>query len=73
MEGQIEIRAFAPRDEEAMVAVAVAAWAPVYAHRRECMGDALFAIVHPDWREEKARQIRAACHGEGRPMIGVAS
>jgi GNAT superfamily N-acetyltransferase len=69
---QLEIRAFEPGDEEAIVAIAVAAWAPVYAYYRQRMGDRLFEAVYPDWQSEKARQIRTACRGEGHPLIGVA-
>ena len=72
MSGPIGVRAYQPRDEGAIVAIAVAAWAPVYAYRRQCMGDDLFQAVHPDWRAEKARQVRSACRTGGPDTVCVA-
>jgi ribosomal protein S18 acetylase RimI-like enzyme len=55
------IRPLQPTDVEAIVAIAVAAWRPIYAFYRQEMGKDLFAAACPDWPEEKARQVRAAC------------
>jgi ribosomal protein S18 acetylase RimI-like enzyme len=72
VEGQIAIRAFEPRDEEAIVAIAVAAWAPIFCHYRERMGDGLFEAVHSNWQGEKERQVRAACRARSRATVCVA-
>lgn len=64
----IVIRDLEPADVDAVVEIAIAAWAPIYAWCRETMGEELFAAAHPDWRESKAANIRRACDPQG-PMI----
>lgn len=59
----VTIRDLRPEDIEAVVQVALAAWEPIYAARRQMLGEALFAAEHPDWRVEKARQVRSAGRG----------
>ena len=66
MDEGITIRDLRPDDVDALVDIALAAWAPIYASYRQLLGEALFAAAFPDWRAEKARQIRAAC-APGRP------
>ncbi len=61
MTTDIIIRDLRPDDVEAIADIAVAAWAPIYQHYRAEMGDDLFDALHPDWRAEKAAQIRHAC------------
>jgi ribosomal protein S18 acetylase RimI-like enzyme len=61
----VTIRDLAPQDIEAVVQVALAAWEPIYAARRQALGEALFGVEHPDWRAEKARQVRSACEPDG--------
>jgi ribosomal protein S18 acetylase RimI-like enzyme len=73
MDQQLTVKPYEPGDEASVVAIAVAAWAPVYAYRRERMGDDLFHVAHPDWREEKARQVRAACRDGGADNVCVAA
>ena len=58
---EIRIRALAPSDVEFAVEIALAAWEPIYAYYRRIMGDELFLAIHPDWRQEKARQVRHGC------------
>jgi GNAT superfamily N-acetyltransferase len=66
----IVLRAAEDGDADAVAAIAVAAWEPIYAQFRKTMGEDLFLASHPDWREEKARQVRSACRGEhGMRMI----
>jgi ribosomal protein S18 acetylase RimI-like enzyme len=61
MRQEVAIRELRAGDVEAIVAIAVAAWEPIYAHRRQVMGDALFEKLHSDWREGKAAEVRSAC------------
>jgi len=68
----IVIRDLEPTDVEAMVEIAVAAWAPIYAQFRRIMGDELFTAACPNWQEDKARQVRQACDPEDRAMVCVA-
>lgn len=44
-------------DLETMKQIAVEAWEPIYKSFRKMTGDELFAIIHSDWRAEKAEQI----------------
>ena len=61
MADEIVIRDLRPDDVEAAVDIALAAWVPVFDSFRRMMGEEVFAIVHPDWRAEKARQVRDGC------------
>ena len=73
MENDIIIRALDPPDVEAVVQIAVAAWTPIYAFYRQRMGDELFEAAHPNWQEEKARQVRQACDPQDRAEVCVAA
>jgi GNAT superfamily N-acetyltransferase len=66
------IRQLKREDTESLVEIAVAAWEPIYAYYRQAMGDELFAAACPDWRENKAGQIRRACAIESTAMVLVA-
>jgi ribosomal protein S18 acetylase RimI-like enzyme len=73
----LTLRALQPADVETIVAIAVAAWRPIYAFYQQEMGDDLFAAACPNWPEEKARQVRAACDSACGPqasnvLVGVA-
>lgn len=57
----LHIRPLEPADIERVVAIAVAAWEPIYAYYRRAMGEALFAAAYPDWRAVKGGQVRRAC------------
>lgn len=61
MDGEITIRELRPGDVEACVAIAVAAWEPIFTYYRKEMGDALFYSLHPDWQAEKTGQVERAC------------
>jgi RimJ/RimL family protein N-acetyltransferase len=70
MDEAFSIRSADSRDADAVAEIAVAAWEPIYAQFRETMGEELFAAACPEWRKEKARQVRSACAGEhGARMI----
>ena len=53
------LRPARPDDRERCAAIAVAAWTPIYAHRRATLGESLFDRLHPRWAEDKAGEIRA--------------
>lgn len=72
MTDRIVIRDLEPEDVEALVEIALAAWAPVFAYYHQEMGEALFAAELPDWRAKKARQIREACQPESQAYGCVA-
>jgi ribosomal protein S18 acetylase RimI-like enzyme len=66
----IKFRKLQEGDIATVVEIALAAWEPIYAHYRDVLGDDLFAATHPDWRAEKARQVRAACM-PGDPQVAL--
>ena len=66
------LRDLEPGDVEAAVAIAVAAWEPIYAQFRRIMGDECFAAAYPDCLEEKARQVRGACEPDSPMLVCVA-
>ena len=72
MSGEVAIRDLAPGDVDTAVAIALAAWQPVYDSYRQIMGEDIFAAVYPHYRREKARQIRDACESAVGAMVCVA-
>ena len=68
----ILIRDLEPPDAETIVRIAVAAWEPIFAYFRQAMGAELFAAACPNWQQEKARQVRAACRPDSSPGVCVA-
>jgi len=69
---ELTIRDLKPGDADAIAAIAVAAWEPIYAQFRAIMGDDLFAASCPGWQEEKARQVRRACEPDSSAWVCVA-
>lgn len=47
-----------PEEIEQIAGIAVRAWAPIYAHYRQTLGDALFAKLFPHWQQNKGDQVR---------------
>ena len=72
MPTDLAIRDLKPADVEQIVEIALAAWEPIFVSFRGIMGEELFAALHPDWREDKARQVRSACDPGGRARVCVA-
>jgi ribosomal protein S18 acetylase RimI-like enzyme len=69
--GDLVLRALKPGDIETLVGIAIAAWTPIYDWHRQTMGEELFAAAFPNWPEEKARQVRAACEPTSSALVGV--
>ena len=72
MSSEITIRELRPEDVETVVEIAVAAWEPIYSGCREMLGDDLYSCVFPDWRAEKARQVRNGCQPGSSVQVLVA-
>jgi len=72
MSGAAVVRNLEPGDVEAAVAIAVAAWTPIYAQFRQTLGDEVFEAAYPNCLEAKARQVREACDPDNRAMVCVA-
>ena len=49
-----------PPDEAAVVALSLRAWAPVFASLQRALGNEIFALLHPDWRQDQEKAVRAA-------------
>ena len=59
------IREYRPHDGEAIVALSLRAWAPVFASLERALGDEVFARLHPDWRHDQATAVRATLGDAG--------
>ena len=58
----IEIRAATPDDEDRIVELSLAAWAPVFASMADVLGPALFRqLFGADWRRYQETDVRRAC------------
>lgn len=56
------VRALAERDRDAVVALSLRAWAPVFASLEGALaGSGLFGQLHPDWRDGQRRAVATAC------------
>jgi ribosomal protein S18 acetylase RimI-like enzyme len=58
---QIAIRRLADADVEPVVALALAAWAPVFAGIEAELGPGLHRMLFPDRRANQARAVEAVC------------
>ncbi|WP_436494561.1 GNAT family N-acetyltransferase [Actinokineospora sp. HUAS TT18] len=54
------IRTFEDRDQDAVTALSLRAWAPVFASLRNVLGP-LFDLMHTDWRVDQRRAVEAVC------------
>ncbi len=54
----MNIRGYVAADEEAIVALSLRAWAPVFASLEQVLGSDLFVRLHPDWREDQEKAVR---------------
>jgi ribosomal protein S18 acetylase RimI-like enzyme len=56
----IDVRPFEQADQEAIVALSLRAWEPVFASFRRVLGDELYQRVHPDWERDQAASVTDA-------------
>ncbi|KAB2339660.1 GNAT family N-acetyltransferase [Actinomadura rudentiformis] len=60
------VRAFEERDQDAVTALSLRAWAPVFASLQEVLGESgVYSQMHSDWRVDQKEAVRAACGAEG--------
>lgn len=57
----IAVRPLREDDVEAVVALALAAWAPVYDSIRATLGAGVYRRLYPDWRASHAAAVAAEC------------
>jgi len=55
------IRPLADEDLEGVVALSLAAWAPVFPSLEQELGAEVFRLLHPDWRAAQAAAVRDVC------------
>jgi GNAT superfamily N-acetyltransferase len=53
------IRSYTRSDEEHVVALSLRAWAPVFASLEKVLGVEIFRRMHPDWRVDQDKAVRA--------------
>ncbi|GAB3688470.1 GNAT family N-acetyltransferase [Nocardiopsis oceani] len=58
------IRAYAPDDREAVVALSLRAWAPGYAALERTLGERIYGHVVGDWRRVQSRDVQADLDAE---------
>jgi GNAT superfamily N-acetyltransferase len=60
------VRAFEERDQDAVTALSLRAWAPVFVSLEEVLGESgVYSQMHPDWRADQQRAVQAACSADG--------
>jgi ribosomal protein S18 acetylase RimI-like enzyme len=59
------VRPFTPEDLPEVVALALRAWAPVFASMADVLGAAVFDQLYPDWEAAQAQSVEAVCTREG--------
>ena len=57
----ILIRAYAERDADAVVALSLRAWAPVFESFETVLGEDIYRRVYPDWLASQERDVRQTC------------
>jgi ribosomal protein S18 acetylase RimI-like enzyme len=55
------IRRLEPADLDAVVALSLRAWAPVFASFEAALGRAIYGALFPDWRVSQAAAVRETC------------
>lgn len=59
------IRRFEEQDRDAVVALSLRAWEPVFASLENVLGPSgVYEQLHPDWRASQASVVEAACDAE---------
>ena len=59
-----EIRALDDADLDAVVALSLRAWAPVFASFATVLGPAVYGRAYPDWTTSQAQAVRDVCATE---------
>jgi ribosomal protein S18 acetylase RimI-like enzyme len=67
----MKIHPFTPRHLDAIVALSLRTWAPVFESIKETLPPDLYAFFYPDWRVEQKKAVEDACTG-GKLHVWVA-
>jgi GNAT superfamily N-acetyltransferase len=66
----VAIRPYDASDLEAIVALSLRAWEPVFASMRQVLGDAIFGRLHePEWSAVQADAVRSTCTSTERDVF----
>lgn len=57
----MQIRAYEDSDLEAVVRIALEAWAPVFVSIEQALSPSLYQAFYPDWRVCQRQAVEAAC------------
>ena len=68
----IVIRDMQGGDVERLVEIALAAWEPIFKFFREALGESVYALAFPDWRQLKGDNIRDCCRPGSKQAVFVA-
>jgi GNAT superfamily N-acetyltransferase len=58
---KVNIRAVASADIDAVVALSLRAWAPVFSSFQTVLGEAIYQRVYPDWLSSQAQEVGQVC------------
>ena len=62
---EAQIRAYTDKDIEAIVALSLLAWEPVFTAWQEILGPDLYPIaIYPDWRKSQQEGVEKVCRDE---------
>lgn len=59
------IRTCEERDVDAVVALSLRAWRPVFESFARVLGAEVYARLYPDWRDSQARAVASVCRADG--------
>lgn len=66
------IRRLAESDLERVVALSLAAWAPIFDGFENEMGSEVYRLVYPDWRDLQAEAVKGVCRSQDNDVwVGV--
>ncbi len=68
----LEIRRMRDDDVDALVRLALLAWAPVFASFEEILGAAIYATLYPDWRAAQRAAVVDVCDEREHTAVWVA-
>ncbi|HET8631391.1 MAG TPA: GNAT family N-acetyltransferase [Thermomicrobiales bacterium] len=57
----VQIRRASSNDTEALIRVALSAWAPVFASFRQVLGPKVYGLVYPDWQAQQRDVVTKVC------------
>jgi ribosomal protein S18 acetylase RimI-like enzyme len=69
---KLHIRPVSDKDVEALVQLALLAWAPVFPSFERMLGRTIYALIWPDWRTSQRAAIETVCKDAEKTTVWVA-